>query len=212
MPKHLVSLAKKKKKNVNPDVWHCIDKTSRWQAELASKLLKCTRCSGFFRLQGLRALGDVKRKQMSLLDLHHLHAFPGHWSGCVTRGFKLKMSTTTLEKSSEKYKKDVMWYLSKIHGLGSHWVTSILRPCGYISKYSPPRRLSLSTQVLGLPLSQKRVQLCFCFVLLFFTGRGYSWNLELSLSLPHFALPFSLLHPSFYNLAIPPVCKVGKGE
>lgn len=134
MPKHLVSLLKK---YVDPDVWHCIDKTSRWLADLMNKLLKWTRCSGFFRLQGLGVLGDTRRKQMSPLELHHLHAFLGHWSGCVKAGFKLKMSMTALEKSNVKSKTDRMWYLSKVHVLGSHWVTSILRHCGCISKYSP---------------------------------------------------------------------------
>lgn len=95
VPKHLVSLVKK---YVNPDVWHCIDKTSRWLADLTNKLLKWTRCSGFFGLQGLGVLGDTRRKQMSPLELHHLHAFLGHWSGCVKAGFKLKNVNDRLRK------------------------------------------------------------------------------------------------------------------
>lgn len=53
-----------------------------------------------------------------------------------------------------------MWYLSEIHVLGSHWVTAILRHCGYMSKYSPPIDSLFQTK-LWVTLAQPRGQRVF---------------------------------------------------
>lgn len=124
MRKHLVNMVK----YVNPDVWHCIDQTSRSLVELRNKLLRWTRCSGFLRLWSLWSPWGHRRMPLSPPGFCHLLAyFPKYCRDYVAMGYKLKVPTVAFEQSNEKYKENIMWYFSESHILGNHWVTSILR-------------------------------------------------------------------------------------
>lgn len=75
----------------------------------------------------------------------------------------IKMVNNCLSKIQQKStKKDITWYLSEIHVLGSHWVTAILRHCGCMSKYSPLIDF-LSQPKLWATLAQPRGQHFFFY-------------------------------------------------